>query len=77
MPWKFFVAVEDVEGNMSTPRYLNCLTIGMLEGRGVDDKAEFKCINDDLVQLILYPDRELNKSKVDNKCGIDDPASPT
>ncbi len=42
----------------------------------MSEEAEFKCISEDFVQLILYPDKELNESKVESKCGTEDPTSP-
>lgn len=38
---------------------------------------QFKCNNIDFVQVIFYVDSDLNKSKVESKCGIEEPALPT
>lgn len=62
---------------ISIPRYPNCLAVGILEGKGIANGTGFKCINEDLVQLILYPDSKLNKLKVDKRCGREDTASLT
>lgn len=71
MLWKFLLAVMDNEGKMSTPKYLKCLTTRMCWGSELKFSWEFKGRSADFVQFILYPDRELNSSKVSKICGSD------
>lgn len=59
--------------NSEIPKTLHYWHTG---GQGAWHKTEFKYIGAYFVQLILYPDSELNGSEVETKCEFEEPALP-
>ena len=61
---------------MSMPRYLKCVTEGILESKAEVLAASFKGSKADLDQLILKPDSAPNSSNIDRRWGADCNGSP-
>lgn len=61
---KLCFAVVLVDGKISTPRYVKCLTTGMFGGTGAQAMALFRGNRADFCQFIRKPDNSLNLSKI-------------